>query len=239
LRKERRWELNKRAPVTAVCNPPNSFDVAVLGGGPVGLAAALTLHRYSDLSVLVIEKSSYDLPRAGEILSPGIRGLLEDLGVWGPFLADGHLPSFGTGWHLDRRRFDQTLADHAEAAGAAVWRAAQAHFEPINDGRWRLDLVHAGKRRQLEAGFLVDATGKAALVARHCGVKRRFVDRMVAVAATVELPARMPSENADPGETCEQGWWYSARLPSALMTIALMSDTDLIQRHGLAASETR
>jgi hypothetical protein len=67
--------------------------------------------------------------------------------------------------------------------------------------------------------------------------KRRIVDRMVAVAATVELPARLPLETLTLVETCEHGWWYSARLPGALMTIVLMSDTDIIQEHGLADSE--
>ncbi|HUK14969.1 MAG TPA: tryptophan 7-halogenase [Bryobacteraceae bacterium] len=241
----------------AVNSQPSVFDVAVLGGGPGGLAAALALRRYSGLSVLVVEKSRYDLPRVGETLAPGIRGLLEYLGVWEAFLADGHLPAFGTaaawggcdvatrdfimtpfgtGWHLDRRRFDHTLARQAEAAGAAVWRPAQAQCEPLANGRWRLDVLYSGERRTVEAGFLVDATGKAAAVARACGAKRRVVDRMLAVAATVELPASSGCETTTLVETCEEGWWYSAKLPRAMITVALMSDTDIIQKRRLADS---
>jgi flavin-dependent dehydrogenase len=256
--RERRWVRNRAQRLRVVRNQPNSFDVVVLGGGPGGLATALTLRRYSDLSVLVVEKSRYDLPRVGETLAPGIRGLLEYLGVWEAFLADGHLPSFGTaaawgssavatrdfiltplgnGWHLDRRRFDQTMASQAEAAGVAVWQAAHADFEPLNEGRWRLDVLRGGERHQPVAGFLVDATGKTALVARHIGVKRRIVDRLVAVTATLELPGRLPSETLTLVETCEHGWWYSARLPGGSMTVALMSDTDIIQEQGLADPE--
>ena len=230
------------------------FDVAVLGGGPAGLAAALTLRKYSTLSVLVVEKSGYEERRGGEALSPGIHGLLEYLGVWRAFSASGHLPSFGTsaawggaglanrdfilsplgtGWQLDRSRFDRTLADQAEAAGAEVCRSAKARFERMNRGGWHLSLVHAGKPRSVEAGFLVDGTGQAAVVARQCGVKRCMLDRMVAAGAALETPA-VYVENSILVEACPHGWWYSARLPSGLTMVALMSDADLVKRQRLS-----
>src|SRR5579872_1098361 len=121
---------NSTSFMKAALNQSKSFDVAVLGGGPAGLAMALTLHRYSLLSVVVIEKTNYDAPRIGETLSPGVTGLLQYLGVWESFQEDRHLPSFGTsatwgsptpstrdfiltpfgpGWHLNRRCFDESL----------------------------------------------------------------------------------------------------------------------------------
>ena len=117
--------------------PPPECDVAVLGGGPAGAAAAITLAR-TGRSVVVIEKSHYEQSRIGETLVPAARPLLVRLAVWEPFLAAGHLPSpgvlsvwgedelyethsifnaYGQGWHLDRQRFDTMLAQAAEKPG--------------------------------------------------------------------------------------------------------------------------
>src|SRR5437867_2795294 len=120
-------------------------DVAIIGGGPAGTAAALALAR-EGASVVVLERSRYEAVRVGETLPPQIRLLLDELGLWEAFAAAGHTPSagivsvwgtprlsendfvfdpYGHGWHIDRRRFDQMMAHAAEQAGAQVCRAAR------------------------------------------------------------------------------------------------------------------
>lgn len=66
--------------------PPTVFDVAVVGGGPVGLAAAIEA-RMAGLSVLLLEQRAGAIDKAcGEGLMPGALPLLARLGV----VVDGH-----------------------------------------------------------------------------------------------------------------------------------------------------
>ena len=229
-----------------------SFDVLVLGGGPAGLACALTLRRHGKRSVAVVERTGYAAPRIGETLSPGLRGTLEYLGVWDGFTADGHrrafgtaaawgsttlatrdfmLTPFGTAWHLDRQRFDATLAQEAEAIGVVVLREAKATVHPL-DGGWQARLRGGECEGELEARILVDATGKAAGASRQAGARHHVLDRMVAVAATVPFPAGLEDEAVTLVETFAEGWWYSARLPGSAMMVALMTDPDRVKKHG-------
>lgn len=236
-----------------------SFDVIVLGGGPAATAAALTLSHYSSLSVAVIEKSNYDAPRIGETLSPGVQGLLSYLKVWDEFIADGHQPSLGTsaawgssdvqtqdfiftpfgqGWHLDRQRFDLMLADAVTKAGGIVWRNARMTDclrTPAN--QWQLTIDREEGPIDVEARFLIDATGKAGSIAKREGVTRWMMDRLVAVVGTLRFPHDVPQDTFTFVETCKEGWWYSARLPNASMIVAFMSDADIVQKQNLHSAE--
>jgi hypothetical protein len=58
----------------------NAPDVIILGGGPAGCATALSLRSYSrSLSIALIEESSYEHPRVGEVLPGLARSLLDNL----------------------------------------------------------------------------------------------------------------------------------------------------------------
>ena len=148
------------------------YEAVVLGGGPAGAAAALALAR-AGREVLVIERSDYDQPRFGEMLSPAARRSLMALGVWEQFNAAGHAPApavssawgadelyqqhfifnpYGHGWHLDRRRFDAMLAEAAQQAGASLCRRAQVNScLPEEADAWQVEFTCAGKRRQVRA----------------------------------------------------------------------------------------
>ena len=236
-----------------------SFDVIVLGGGPAGTAAALTLRHYSSLSVAVIEKSNYDQPRIGETLSPGVQGLLSYLKVWDDFVADGHQPSLGTsaawggsniitqdfiftpfgkGWHLDRRRFDRMLAQAVTQAGGTVLRKAQVeNCQRTTANGWQLTIDQGSGPIDFQARFIVDATGKVARLVKSEGAKRQFIDRLIAIAGTVRFPNGAPPDTFTLIETCETGWWYSAKLPNASMIVAFMTDADIARKQKLLSGE--
>jgi 2-polyprenyl-6-methoxyphenol hydroxylase-like FAD-dependent oxidoreductase len=236
------------------------YDVIILGGGPAGTATALALRKHNPtLSVAVVESSVYDRTRAGETLPPGIRPLLEQLGVWPAFLQCSYVPAFGTraawgsgelhenefifsphgqGWHLDRRDFDALLADQALQRGAAFYTQARiTTYHKQEDGRWHL-AVRTQDRGRLHqsAAFVVDATGRLAVFARGQGARKVIFDRLVGLFVFFEAdPSQQDTSTLV--EAAEAGWWYSALLPDAQLVVACMSDADLVRKQRLNTYE--
>lgn len=226
-------------------------DVAIVGGGPAGSAAALTLLRYSKLRPLVIERSTYDGWRVGETLSPGVLPLLEYLGAaetfdgqrrafatsaaWGgPQVVSRDLLFSGAGdaWHLDRVRFDRALA---ALCGDALWTAATvvAALPARAAARalpWTLTLADG---REVHARFVIDATGRHAAFARMQGAHADIRDHLTGLVATFEGGDEENDEGATLVEAIPDGWWYSARLPERRIVVALMTDADVIRTNHL------
>ncbi len=209
----------------------HELDVAIVGGGPAGCALALALD--PGLSVVVIDPG--EGPSAGgvgETLTPGARSLLERLGVWSAFLAQQHLPAYGTaacwgsaqvedhpflfhpvgcGWQLDRARFDGLLRERV----------------PLVVGRASL-----GAKRSLVVGELelrprmvVDASGRAMTIARARGAERVAWDRGVARFAR-HSGADSSGDTTTLIEAVRDGWWYSARVPGGDLIAASISDPE-------------
>jgi flavin-dependent dehydrogenase len=220
------------------------FDVAIVGAGPAGSTTAMLLARQG-YSVAV-----YDGPRrqglcVGETLPAQASGLLRQLGLWEDFAAQSHVASpgmmsawgspelwttdylfspFGNGWHLDRTRFNEMLVDAASREGAAVLRETRITACEEDDAGWRLTAPDGHGTQTIRCRFLVDATGRTS--GRTFGAAgRRVTDRLVAVAG-VCAPASAASAYTLV-EAVEEGWFYSALLPSGDYIVTYMTDADL------------
>lgn len=239
---------------------PRRADVAIVGGGPAGAATAVALCQRG-LRVVLLERLEGPRLQVGETLPPDVRPHLEALGVWEQFLAQRHLPSvgnrsswgssepqdldfifspYGPGWHIDRRRFQELLLAAAREAGATVQLGVKpGELETLsNDAEQGSDIAlsPAGGGQRLHARFVVDASGRASIVARARGVARHGFDRMAAIAAYVKPgPAGPATDRATLIEAVEGGWWYSALLPADQMIVAYMTDADLVKSQLAAA----
>ena len=134
------------------------YSAAIIGAGPAGCAAAISLARVG-LKVLLLEASSFPRHRPGESLHPGVEPIFEKLGVAKTVIAAGflrypghrilwdsrepeRLERFGKddcgewlGYQAWRPELDRILLEKAESHWAAVWQPCRAHDAILEDGR--------------------------------------------------------------------------------------------------------
>ena len=225
------------------------LDAVVVGGGPAASAFAITLAA-ARRSVAVLDWSAGAAPgRGGDVLPPDVRPVLEDLGVWHRFRADGHLPSpgvltvwggddlvpadhiwnpYGDAWHVDRDRLDGMLRSAAEAAGAAVHRALRVTRATEGADGWEVEAHSRGGTMRFGADYLVHATGRSSFPTQPPVPARTAVDHLVGLVVTVE--AVPGADGLGPRllvEATEHGWWYSAPIPGRRLVVAYLTDPDL------------
>ncbi|MET8141079.1 tryptophan 7-halogenase [Sphaerisporangium sp. NPDC005288] len=267
-------EMDARRDPAAVDDLPMPDDggtapgeVAVIGAGPAGCAAAIAL-RSAGVAVTLLCGGRDEPVRMGESLPAEARPLLRRLGVWEEFERAGHPPSpgmasawagedlawrdaftapLGGGWLIDRGRFDASLVEAARSAGVTVVDGARVTAVRPEGAGWRLSIAPprgpgggraaespAGPRgpRGLRAGFVVDAAGRAGVLARRHGAPLH-ADRLMC-AFTVLTGSTGPAEpraiRRPVIESAEHGWWYGADAGEGRTAVGLFSDADVFRR---------
>ena len=225
------------------------LDAVVVGGGPAGSAFAITLAA-AGRAVAVLDRRAGAAPgRGGDVLPPEVRPVLEELGVWDRFRADGHLPTpgmvsvwggtdpvpadhiwnpYGDAWHVDRERFDGLLRAAAERAGATVHGPHRVTGATGGAEGWEVDYLAVGATERLRADFLVQATGRSLFPSHPAAPSRTAVDHLVGLVATFDVAPGL--DDFGPRmllEATENGWWYSAPIPGQRLVVAHMTDSDL------------
>lgn len=204
-------------------------SILVAGAGPAGATVARLL-ALRHQQVLLVDPLGPPLERL-EILAPSAFPVLEALGLvrlldepslacpclgirrrWGT--RDMHVDDFlrhpgSRGAVVDRSRFDQALMLEARNAGAQFFEGRVAAVTTENDS-FAVTIRHGQIRSLVSARLVVDATGRAATVARQFGAKRIFSECLVA--------KKLPCANREPHpakgvwlevESLDVGWSYS------------------------------
>jgi flavin-dependent dehydrogenase len=176
------------------------YDVVIVGGAFSGAATALILkRRRPSARVLIIEKTTEFDRKVGESTTEvsscymtRILGLTHHLG-------HHHLPKQGLrlwfardaeqsfadcvelgarygarlpGFQVDRATLDTHLLDQAVAAGCELLRPAKVSALELQDGGEQTLTIQCATTRTIRARWIVDASGRAAMIPRKLGYFR-------------------------------------------------------------------
>lgn len=234
-------------------------DLAVIGGGPAGTAAALTLLRYTNDQVLVLEGSNYGRPRPGETVSAAIIPFLEYLGVWSKIDSKYKLEAYaneaswgcdsittreslfvgrGNSWHLDRRAFDAALASQVSEMGGTLLTQSWLWDVQRGQDEWNLKIGGNQGTFWVSARQVIDATGRHCTFAQRIGAKRKLYDRLVGVVGYFQYQQNAGISHTLLLESRPTGWWYSAPIPGRRIVTAFMTDSDLLHEHKLQSENS-
>jgi flavin-dependent dehydrogenase len=184
------------------------YDVIIVGGAFSGAATALMLkRRRPDAHILIVEKTTQFDRKVGESTTEvsscymtRILGLTHHLG-------HHHLPKQGLrlwfarspdqtfadcvelgakygarlpGFQVDRATLDTHLLDQAVAAGCELLRPAKVSALELKDGgEQTLTVQSAHETRALRARWIVDGSGRAAMISRKLGYFRQNIEHPI------------------------------------------------------------
>src|SRR5438477_5414392 len=184
------------------------YDVVIIGGAFSGAATALMLKRKRpEACVLIIEKTAEFDRKVGESTTEvsscymtRILGLTHYLGhhqlakqglrLWFSNRPDQRFDDcveVGTryqsrlpGFQVDRAKLDSHMLGVAAQAGCELWRPTKVTNVELNNGNGqKVSAAVDGSDRTISARWIVDATGRAAMLARKLGHFRPNIEHPI------------------------------------------------------------
>lgn len=222
----------------------NPFDVAVLGGGPAGTAAARMLALWGH-RVLLLTRPPRG-PALAESLTPSCGKLLARIGVleainragfvrstghtvrWGA--SETRVESFGEGelgWQLLSNALDRVLLHQAQLAGVKVHRHANVRrVQPGSDGEWRVSYEERGTLRHLAVPWVIDCTGRSGLMSRAKSGRVAAGPRTMAIVGLWERRPgwQLANDTHTYVESYPGGWVWSVPVSRVRRQVTVMLD---------------
>ena len=175
----------------------STYDVVVVGGGPGGASAAGFLAA-GGVRVALFEREAFPRFHVGESLMPATMLVLDQLGAREKVERAGFQVKFGAAFidettdlrttfyflpnmpwpqytfQVPRAEFDTILLEHARSLGVDVHQPATVEGADFDDDGVTVSIFADGVRTKVRSAMLIDASGRASVVATRLGERRRI-----------------------------------------------------------------
>jgi flavin-dependent dehydrogenase len=218
-------------------------DVAIVGGGPAGAAAARLLSLWGR-RVVVLTRGPNPRPLA-ESLPPSCTKLFDQLGVRALVDDAGFIRATGNtvqwagkpravetfdagieGYQVQRDAFDALLLGGAEASGARVVRdVSVGGIERSDNSHWRVVVRDANGVRDVGAKWVLDCSGRAGIIAGREWRRPAASGRTIALVGVWERDTWAVHEPSHTlVESYERGWGWSVPVSARRRYVTVMLD---------------
>ena len=221
-------------------------DVVIVGAGPAGVAAALTLQT-RNISFILVDAQLTANHKPGECLPPNTFSLFKQLGLMNLLNHQAHTFYWGNkscwgtseiseklflfyksskGVLLNRLVFEQQLRDlvlkqeERVLFGYAVKQVVQ------QQGVTNIQLQATSNRLAIACKYVIDATGRKAAISKKFQAQKEVMDKLAALE--FYYPINQQIHTFVNTESFNQGWLYAAPANKGELAIMLFSDLDLL-----------
>lgn len=172
-------------------------DVAIIGAGPAGSVAGALLAK-AGWRVVLLEKEAFPRFRIGESLLPSGNSVLKRIGVWDRMDAAGFIRKYEAefitpdrehtvrnsfaentftegnpyAYEVERSKFDSLLLENAQASGCEVRHSTTVRNVTAAEDSWLLKVQSANQEESVRARWVIDASGRDALLAKELKIPR-------------------------------------------------------------------
>jgi flavin-dependent dehydrogenase len=228
-----------------------TFDATVIGGGPAGAAAARLLASWGHHVALIGRPPRQQ--SLAESLPPSCTKLFEQLGVRGEVDDAGFIRATGntvswanrdrrverfdaalTGYQVPRDAFDALLRSFAEQAGAHAVLGATVRDAVREGDEWRVSFDSAAGSEEVRSRWVLDASGRAGVVARRGFRKSEPAARTTALVSAWNSATPWPTEDDTHTlvESYAGGWAWSVPVSAMQRFVTVMVDPSLTELGG-------